>query len=416
MSAGSGARSCERPGHAVWLTGWGFATPLGSSAEAFMEQLFTTNSVFQRLEKPMVRPVPAALVDDPELESTRWPSHMDRVGQLAALAARRALQDAGLEDRPDILAGCGVYLGNGSGNSEANHAAYERLFATQRIPGLTLLRCLPSAAASAVAMELGLRGPVQTYTTACASSSNALGEALRTIRHGYASCILAGGSEAPFGTGTLKAWEALRVLAPEDEVERACRPFDQSRQGMVLGEGAVFFVLEQEAAARARGARPLAVLQGYGVSNDAHHWTEPDADGQERAMRAALADAGCAATDIVAINAHGTGTPVGDRVELGSVARVFDGHAVPMSATKSLHGHLLGASGAIELAACVATLQRGAVPHTRHLQSIAPEGVGLDLVREAPRPLPRCGSLLSNSFAFGGSNACLVVAPAPDAS
>ncbi len=397
----------------MWITGWGFSTPLGCTPAAFAEQLFAAQSVFVRLEKPMVRPVPAALVDDPEMLSRAWPSHLDRTGQLAILAAQRAIDDAGLSGRRNILDGCGVYVGNGCGPTESSHSAYERLFATQRVPGLTLLRCLPSAAASAVAMELGLHGPVQTVTTACASSAMALGEAMRAIRHGYATCMLAGGSEAPFGGGTLKAWEVMRVMATDDDLGHACRPFDTSRQGMVLGEGAVFFLLEQAEAARARGAAPLAVLQGYGCSNDAHHWTEPSADGQERAMRAALADAGCRPQDIVAINAHGTGTPVGDGVEMKSVGGVFEGHRVPISSTKSLHGHLLGASGAIELAACVAALQHHQVPHTRHLQTPEPAPAALDFVRDGPRPLARRGAVLSNSFAFGGINASLVVAPPP---
>jgi len=399
--------------HAVWLTGWGFCSPLGGDAQSFMDQLFTARHVFQRLQRPLVRPVPAAMVDDPGLTSRAWPSHLDRMGQMAILAAQRAIQNAGLAGQSEIIDTCGVYLGNGCGTTESNHDAYERLFATQRLSGLTLLRCLPSAAASAVAMDLALHGPVQTFTNACASSSMALGEAMRAIRHGYATCVLAGGSEAPFGAGTLKAWEALRVMAPDDDPDQACRPFDVSRQGLVLGEGAVFFVLEQQDAARARGATPLAVLQGYGCSNDAHHWTEPDLEGQKRAMRAALDDAGCQARDIVAINAHGTGTPVGDRVEMMSVASVFDGCAVPISSTKALHGHLLGASGAIELAACVATLLRGQVPHTRNLRTPEPASASLDLVRDAPRALARPGPVLSNSFAFGGINASLIVAPAP---
>lgn len=415
MTGAASGSPRRREGHAAWLTGWGFSSPLGCTEQAFIEQLFAARSVFQRLEKPMVRAVPAALVDDVELQAHAWPSHLDRVGQMAIMAARRAIQDAGLSGQREILDGCGVYLGNGCGTTEANHSAYERLFATQRIPGLTLLRCLPSAAASAVAMDLRLHGPVQTITNACASASMALGEAMRTIRHGYATCVLAGGSEAPFGAGTLKAWEAMRVMATDEDIDHACRPFDVSRQGMVLGEGAVFFVVEQEQAARARGARPLAILQGYGCSNDAHHWTEPDIAGQQRAMRAALADACCSAQDIVAINAHGTGTPVGDRVEMKSVDSVFEGRPVPISSTKALHGHLLGASGAIELAASVATLLRGQVPHTRHLQTPDPEAAALDFVREAPRVLMHPGPVLSNSFAFGGINASLIVAPAPAA-
>ncbi len=370
-------------------------------------------SAFRPLGNPLLRPLPAALVDDTELASGTWPSHLDRVGQLAVLAARRAVAHAGLAGRDDLLQSCGISVGNGCGNTSAIHSAYERLFETARVPGLTLLRCLPSAAASAVGMDLGLHGPVQTFSNACASSTMALGEAMRTIRHGYATRMLVGGSEAPFGTGMVKAWDALRVLAVDDEPARACRPFDVSRQGMVLGEGAVFFVLEQEAAACARGASPLAVLKGYGASSDAHHWTEPEASGQLHAMRAALADAGCAPQALVAINAHGTGTPVGDRVEMASLTTLLQGQPVPISSTKSVHGHLLGAAGAMELAACVMSLQQRRVPPTQHLQHVGPEGAALDIVRDKPRALSALGPVLSNSFAFGGGNACLVVTPPP---
>ena len=261
-------------------------------------------------------------------------------------------------------------------------------------------------------MQFKLRAGVQTYTSACASSALAIGEAMRAIRHGYADQVLVGGVESPFGGGTMKAWESMRVLAPVcDPLEAACRPFDRSRRGLVLGEGAAFLVLEEKLTALQRGARIYGKLAGFGVSSDAHHWTEPSSAGQIAAMQAALQDAGIAAKDVVAVNAHGTATPTGDRVELTSLAAVFDSHRVPVSSTKSVHGHLLGASGAIELAACLVSLHRETVPQTRHLDD--PEAhEHIHLVRGTPHRLAKPGWMLSNSFAFGGSNACLVVGPA----
>jgi 3-oxoacyl-[acyl-carrier-protein] synthase II len=311
-------------------------------------------------------------------------------------------------------------VGCASGPTESVNASYAALHQRGRLPGLTLLRCLPSGPAAGVAIRHGLRGPNQTYASACASSSVAIGEALRAIRHGYLDMALAGGTEAPFGDGTLKAWEALRMLAPlgeeseaEGDASSVCRPFDRSRCGIVLGEGAVFYVLESAEKARARGATVLACLAGYAASGDAHHWTEPSAEGQVRAMTGALADARLSPHDIGYINAYGPGTPMGDRVEASSIAEVFGaGAAGPwVSSTKATHGHLLGASGAIELAASVVALHTGRVPPTRNLRE-PDEHCPANLVRGTAVPLPAGRAVLSNSFAFGGSNACLVVCAA----
>jgi 3-oxoacyl-[acyl-carrier-protein] synthase II len=219
-----------------------------------------------------------------------------------------------------------------------------------------------------------------------------------------------GGCEAPFGDASIKAWDALRVLAPlPEDANTACRPFDLSRQGVVLGEGAVFFLLEARSQVQRRKARAVGQVLGYGASGDGCHATEPDVGGQVQAMQAALADAQLGPTDIAAINAHGTGTPVGDAVEMCAIATVFGiaAGAPWVSSTKAVHGHLLGASGAIEMAACLAGLQQRQWPATRNLRHADPSQ-GLRLVAGAAVPLPANAVVLSNSFAFGGSNACLV--------
>lgn len=397
----------------VVVTGIGLATALGSDMASFSAALLAGVAPIGLLPTRHLQPIPAAWVrEDITLGTSRSERSLgDRSVLLALAAATRALQDAALTAGDPALQHCGVFVGNGCGPTQALDEVYRDIHQAGTMAGLALLRCLPNGCAAALAMRHGLHGPAQTHTNACASSAVALGEALRAIRHGYLERALVGGAEAPFGDVTVKAWERLRVLAPVGEdPARACRPFDRHRNGIVLGEGAAFFVLESEAAAAARGAPVLARLLGYGSSCDGRHWTEPCPEGQAQAMRAALADAGLMPTDIHAINAHGTGTVVGDSAEAASIARVFGtGADAPwVSSTKPLHGHTLGASGAIELAACIAALQRGQMPATANLEDLD-ETLPVHRVAAAPRELPAGATLMSNSFAFGGSNACLVV-------
>lgn len=401
------------PPHKVVVTGIGLATALGSSMATFGQALFGSGAPIGLLHTRHVQPIPAAQVgEDLSLGTTRSERTLgDRSVLLALAASTRALHDAGLLAGDPALRRCGVFVGCGSGPTHALDEVYAALHRAGTMAGLALLRCLPNGAAAALAMRHGLHGPAHTHANACASSAIVIGEAMRAIRHGYLDRALVGGAEAPFGDVTVKAWERLRVLAPAgDDPTRACRPFDRRRNGIVLGEGAAFFVLESETAAVAREARVHARLLGYGGSCDGRHWTEPCPEGQAQAMRAALADAGLAAADIHAINAHGTGTVVGDSAEAASIARVFGtGADAPwVSSTKPLHGHTLGASGAIEMAACIASLQQARVPPTGNLEEID-EALPVHRVAGAPRELPAGANLMSNSFAFGGSNACLVV-------
>jgi len=400
----------------VAITGIGLSTPLGSSMPSFASALLGAESAVRPFETRYSGMVAGARVaEDPGARCNRHELALaDRLSLLAMLAAGRALEDAGLEGGSPLLTGASLFVGNGSGPSHSVAEAYAALAESGRMPALALLRCMHNAPASHISIRYGIRGPSHAYAAACASASVAIGEALRAIRHGYADIALVGGSESPFGDGVLKAWDGLRVLVPVDRDGNTpgCRPFARQRNGIALGEGAAFFVLEAHEHALARKARVHGHLAGYGASSDARHITEPDTAGQVAAMRAALQDAGLAPGDIGYINAHGTGTKTGDAVEARSIAQVFSGCAPPLvSSTKASHGHLLGASGAIELAACLAVLAQGLVPPTLNLEEPDPE-CDLNHVGDKAKRLDKPCAVLSNSFAFGGSNACLVVSPA----
>jgi 3-oxoacyl-[acyl-carrier-protein] synthase II len=270
---------------------------------------------------------------------------------------------------------------------------------------------MANAPAAHISMRYAMRGPSLTYSVACASSAIAIGEAFRAIRDGYLECILAGGAEAMLNDGCIAAWEGLGVLAKEhhDGPGASSRPFARDRTGFVLGEGAAMLMLESEPAMSARGARPLAEIVGFGASSDAHNLTQPAVDGQIRAMRAALADAGLPPDAIGYINAHATATPVGDQAEIDAIKAVFGEHAkrLALSSTKSMHGHLVGAAGALEFAISLLALRTRRVPPTANL-TLADPDCDLDCVPCKGRPAEGLEFALSNSFAFGGSNAVLI--------
>ncbi|HET7197554.1 MAG TPA: beta-ketoacyl-[acyl-carrier-protein] synthase family protein, partial [Burkholderiales bacterium] len=305
----------------------------------------------------------------------------------------------------------------GLGGAHTLESAYRQVYGKGewRLRPLTVVMGMSNAAGAAVALRHGLRGPFANFATACSSSAMALGEAARLIADGRADAMVAGGSEALLTPGTLAAWQALRTLAPADAADPAasCKPFDKRRAGLVLGEGAAAFVLEDEARARARGARIHALLVGYGNTCDAVHVSRPDRDGQVRAMREALREAGLAPEAIGYINAHGTATAVGDAVEAEAINAVF-GEAtarIPVSSTKSLHGHLLGGAGALEFAATLLALERGVLPPTAFLEQPDPACRLRHVARRAEQVAPPRAAM-SNSFAFGGSNVVLIASRA----
>lgn len=330
---------------------------------------------------------------------------LDRFAQFGVVAAREAVSSAGiawtgaLRESTAIVTGCCV---GGQGTEDEGFVnLYQKNI--PRVNPLTIPRTMGNAAASRISLELGVVGPTYTVSTACSSANHAIGQAFWMVRSGVAEMAIAGGSEAVFSLGFLKAWEAMRVVAPD-----TCRPFSKDRRGLVLGEGGAMLVLEPLESARARGARIYGEMVGFGMSSDAYHITQPSSDGAARAMRAALSDAGVDREDIGYINAHGTATPANDATETEAIRKVFGAHAdrLAVSSTKSMHGHTLGAAGAIEAAATLLALQHGILPPTANYREPDP-ACDLDVIPNQARPA-QVAYALSNSFAFGGLNAVLV--------
>jgi 3-oxoacyl-(acyl-carrier-protein) synthase len=401
----------------VAVTGAGVVSPLGLSLTDFHAALCEARPGIRRLAPESTQgsgvQVGAAIDWQPALyfKGTEA-ANLDRASQFAIAASSQAIAASGI-DVPASAQRIGVYWGTGLGGANTLEAAYKQVYgaAEWRLRPLTVVMAMTNAAGSNIAVRHGLRGPFANFATACSSSAMALGEAMHAIRSGRADAMVAGGSEALLVPGTLAAWQALRTLAPADAADPAasCKPFDKRRGGLVLGEGAAAFVLEEESRARSRGAPILALLTGYGNSCDATHMSRPDRDGQVRAMHAALADAALPADAIGYINAHGTATAVGDIVESEAINAVFGSAAqsVPVSSTKSLHAHLLGAAGAIEFAAALLPILRGVLPPTGFLDEPDP-ACKLRHVPKQAQPVAPPRAVMSNSFAFGGSNVVLV--------
>jgi nodulation protein E len=335
----------------------------------------------------------------PDLDPAKLPLY-DRVTQYALVAGAEALAMAGLSE--DLGHRAGVMLGTAAGGISTWEDSYRAVFAEgkSRVSPLVVPRLMHNAPASHLSIRHGLTGPVLAVSSACASANHAMGLAMQQIRAGTADVMLAGGSEAMLCFGGVKAWEALRVLSPD-----ACRPFSLGRKGMVIGDGAGVLVFEAEEHARARGARILARVAGFGMTADAGDVVAPNPQGAVRAMRAALADAGLAAADIGYINAHGTGTLVNDRSETAAILQVFGPNPPPVSSTKAMHGHAIGATGALEAIACILSLTEGILPPTINFETPDPD-CALDVVPNEARRA-RVDAVLSNAFAFGGLNAVL---------
>jgi nodulation protein E len=329
-------------------------------------------------------------------------SLLDRFAQFALIAAREALLDSGVELTAQLRENTAVVTGSSMGGQSSQDAGFVDLYrlGRERVHPLTIPRTMANAGASHISMEFGVVGPTYTVSTACSSSNHSLGQAFRMVRDGEVEMAIAGGSEAPFSPGLLKAWEAMRVISTD-----TCRPFCKDRRGMILGEGSAMVVLEPWEAARARGAHIRGEIVGFGMSADAYHLTQPTLDGPVRSMRAALRDAGLEPEQIGYINAHGTGTPGNDPCEAKAIRAVFGKHAesLPVSSTKSMHGHALGGAGALEAAATLLGLEEGLLPPTANFTSLDPE-CDLDVIQNQARAV-RVEYALSNSFAFGGLNA-----------
>jgi nodulation protein E len=333
---------------------------------------------------------------------------LDRFAQFAVVAAREAVRSSGVKIGGEQGHRAAIVTGSCTGGQATEDENFRSLYAgNQRISPLTIPRVMGNAGASRISLELGVTGPVYTVSTACSSSNHAIGQAFWMVRNGMVDVAVAGGSEAPFSIGFLKAWEAMRVVSPD-----TCRPFSRDRRGLILGEGAGMLVLEPLEAARARGAQVWGEIAGFGMSSDAHHLTQPLAAGAAGAMRAALEDAGASPgfspESIGYINAHGTGTTANDSVETSAIRAVFGAHAdkLMVSSTKSMHGHALGAAGALEAAATLAALRGGILPPTANYTAPDPE-CDLDVIPNHAREA-EIEAAMSNTFAFGGLNAVLV--------
>lgn len=340
------------------------------------------------------------------VDTARLP-YCDRFTQLAITAANEAVAQAGLPREHRLGARTSVILGTGVGGiTTTEEILYNEYVAKTRVPPLAVPRIMGSSAVSHISMMYGCTGPTFAVTSACSSSSQAIGLGLSLIRSGAIDRAIVGGSESSMTAMNIRVWELLRVLTPD-----ACRPFSINRNGMVLGEGAAVLVLESEKAAADRGATPLVEIAGYGTTSDAFDIVRPDPQGAAAAMQQAIADAGLTPDDIDYVNAHGTGTVANDVAESDALARVFGGRlrGVAVSSTKPIHGHTLGAAGAIETVIAIEALRHGVAPPTINWLGADPK-CELDPVANRARAVP-IRAAMSNSFAFGGINACLVVVP-----
>jgi nodulation protein E len=426
----------------VVVTGLGCITPIGNSVEAFRDSLYAGRSGIAPFD---LTTMPGALSPDPgirfkttakvkDFSPTENPEHRltssfiltsELGAQFGIIAARQAVADSGLLQHHDpagiaIITGCSC--GGRGADEDANRNLYTR---NARVPPTVIIRTMASSGTSNIAIETGITGPVLNIATACASGTHAIGLAFQMVRAGMAPAAITGGYEAALTYGFLRAWDSMRVVSPT-----SCRPFSADRDGMTLGEGAAMLVIEPLEAAQARGARIYAEIVGFGMSADAHHVTQPRAEGAALAMRRALEDVSVTlgapepalsssksldsetwASRVGYINAHGTGTPTNDAVEAAAIHQAFGELAprIPVGGIKSLTGHSIGAAGAIEALATILALDAASLPHTPGVTQVDPT-LNLDILLSEPRPLaPDKDLALSNSLAFGGLNAVLAM-------
>jgi nodulation protein E len=396
----------------VVITGAGTINPLGGDVPSTLEAMREGRCGIGPLE---IRDIERLAVQiGGQVKGYREEDHFnrqqialyDRFTQFTLLAAREAVAQAGLRFGDELSLRSGVVLGTSGGGLNTQDENYRAVYeeGKNRVHPFIVPKLMNNAAASHVSMEYNLRGPTFTVATACASSNHAMGLAFQMIRAGGAQVMLTGGSEAMLCFGGIKAWEGLRVMSKD-----ACRPFSANRNGMVQGEGAAVYVFEDRDHAVARGAVILAEVAGFAMTSDAGDIVMPQAAGAERAMRGAMADAGLNPGDVGYINAHGTGTAANDKTECAAIAHAFgaDADRLMLSSTKSMHGHLIGGTGAVELLACIMALRDGVIAPTIGYEEPDPE-CALDVVPNVAREA-KVSAVLSNAFAFGGLNAVLAL-------
>ena len=404
----------------VVVTGLGLVTPLGNGVDHVWSQLLASESGIHALK--LFDPEPFKVKfggdiydwDPSELLNSKDQKRFDRFTQFALVAADEAVKNSGIDFSKEEPFRCGVILGTGIGGLNEIEAQMTRLIAKgpERVSPLTIPKLMLNAAGGNISIQYGLRGPNYTVATACASATNAIGDAFKSIQHGDADVMITGGTEAAMTPMGLAGFQNMRALSTRnDDPARASRPFDLDRDGFVLSEGAGVLVIEELEHAKARGAEILCEIVGYGASGDASHITQPDEHGAgaAKAMSTALADAQLDTTGLHYINAHGTSTPLGDKAETAAIKRVFGDHAkdLSISSTKSALGHSLGASGGIELVVSVMSIRRSIAPPTINLETPDP-ACDLDYTANSPRER-QIDAAMSNSFGFGGHNACVIV-------
>jgi len=395
----------------VAVTGLGVISAIGKNVPSFWESLCLGRPGIKEMElvdrSDFRFKMGAEITDYDPLQwfDGRETEMLDRFAQFALIAAGQAVAQSSIPWTPELRARTAIVTGTSTGGQKsADDGFYEFYYKrNKRVNPLSVPRIMANAGASHISMRYGIHGPAWTVSTACSSSNHAIGQAFWMVRSGAVDCAIAGGSEAVFHFGFLKTWEAMRVVSTD-----TCRPFSLDRKGLILGEGGAMLVLEPLDSALARGAPILAELAGFGMSADAHHITHPSAEGAAIAMRAALADAQCKEEEIGYINAHGTGTAINDPTETMAIREVFGSHAdrLAVSSTKSMHGHTLGAAGAIESVATILALKNGILPPTANYTTPDPQ-CDLDVVPNVAREA-KVAAALSNSFAFGGLNAVLL--------
>ncbi len=402
----------------VVITGLGVFSSTGKNRECFFESLVQGRSgvrpITQFDSSSLSIRIAAEVADynpDDYFPAKRQ-DMLDKFTQFALIAAGEAMESSGITVRDEERPRFGVVMGSGMGGAGSYDAGYHNLYAKQltRLHPFTIPRIMHNAATSHICMEFGAQGPALATATACSSSGHAISEAFHLIKFGLTDIMLAGGADAPITYGVMRCWEAVRVLASGNgNPATACRPFSADRKGMVIGEGSGVLLLEELEHALKRGATIYGELAGCGMSSDASHITQPSVDGPVRAIRMALDEAGVPPEEIDYINAHGTGTRLNDATETQVIKEVFKDHArkLAVSSTKSMHGHAMGATGAIEFVATVLAVKRGVIPPTANYTEQDPE-CDLDYVPNEAREKP-IRAALSNSFAFGGLNAVLLV-------
>jgi 3-oxoacyl-[acyl-carrier-protein] synthase II len=401
----------------VVITGMGLISPVGSSLEDLTEHLVSGKSGIHLWESHyLTKKFPAALVRRQfESEFTRLElPYLDRYAQMAILAARQAIENAGMSSLAEHGIRAGLYFGTVLGGAAAEERWAEDFLLKQKQTSrpFTVFTIMHNAPAAHISIRHQILGPVMTHGSACTSSGSAIGDAFRAIRDGYLDIAVAGGAESPITASVMAAWDATRALATadEDDVGKSCRPFAIGRSGLVMGEGAAFVVIESREHAEKRGARIYARLSGYGVASDGYHIGSPKMEGQAEAMKAAFADADCSPIDIQYLNAHATGTRGGDQIESRAIRAAFGNAAdgIAVSSTKSIHGHLLGAASVLELIITVLGMQKSFAPATMGLDEIDPE-CNLRHVPNQPLQNYPIQNAMSFSSGLGGTNTALIV-------